>query len=86
MKIAYSRLNAQGQISVPMAVRRHLGIGPGAVLEWEQQGEVIVIRRAVRFSSEDVHRALFAKPPRPRALAELDEGRRQHVLGRHARR
>ena len=86
MTIAYSRLTAQGQISVPKEVRRRLGIGPGSILEWEEDGERIVIRRAGRYSSEDVHQALFEKPPAPRTLDELKEGVRQYVKGRHARR
>ena len=36
MAIATSRVTAQGQISVPAAVRRKLGIGPGSVLEWNE--------------------------------------------------
>jgi AbrB family looped-hinge helix DNA binding protein len=86
MAIAYSRLTAQGQVSVPKEVRRRLGIGPGAVLEWEEDGEKIVVRRAGRYTSEDVHRALFEKAPEPRSLDELREGVRQYVKGRHARR
>lgn len=86
MAIAYSKLTAQGQISVPTEVRRRLGIGPGSVLEWEQEGERIVVRRAGRYSSEDVHRALFEEPPKPRTLEELKEGVRKSVKARHARR
>ena len=86
MAIAYSKLTAQGQISVPTEVRRRLGIGPGAILEWVEEGEGIVVRRASRFTSEDIHRALFEEAPEPRTLAELKEGVRQHVKGRHARR
>jgi AbrB family looped-hinge helix DNA binding protein len=86
MVIAYSKLTAQGQISVPKEVRRRLGIGPGSVLEWEEDGERIVVRRAGRYSSEDVHRALFKETPEPRTLEELKEGVRQYVKGRHARR
>lgn len=86
MAIAYSKLTAQGQISVPTEVRRRLGIGPGSILEWEQEGERIVVRRAGRYSSEDVHRALFEEPPEPRTLEELKEGVRQSVKTRHARR
>ena len=44
------------QISVPVDVRRKLGIGPGSVLEWEEEGNKIVVRRAGRFSSEDIQR------------------------------
>jgi antitoxin PrlF len=86
MAIAHSKLTAQGQISVPAEIRRRLGIGPGSVLEWEEGGEGIVVRRAGRFSSEEVHRALFAEAPPPRTLEELKEGVRRNVRSRHARR
>lgn len=87
MALAHSKLTAQGQISVPSKVRQKLGVGPGSILEWDEQGEQIVVRRAGRFTSEDVHRAVFRKgPPRAKRLAELEEGVRRYVKGRHARR
>lgn len=86
MAIAYSKLSAQGRISVPAEVRRRLGISPGSVLVWEQDGERIVVRRAGRYSSEDVHRALFEEPPETRTLEELKEGVWQSVRARPARR
>ena len=86
MAIAHSRVTAQGQISVPAAVRRKLGIGPGSTLEWDEEGENIVVRRAGRFVSTDVHAALFSSPPRRRSLEELKSGIREHVKRRHARR
>jgi AbrB family looped-hinge helix DNA binding protein len=86
MTLARSKVTAQGQISVPAEVRRRLGVGPGSVLEWEEDGERIVVRRVARYSSEDVHRALFPKPPRPRKLDELKEGVKRYVRDRHARR
>ena len=86
MALAHSKLTAQGQISVPATVRRKLGVGPGSVLEWEAEGGRIVVRRAGRFSSEDLHRALFAEAPKARTLRALKEGLRRHVRARHARR
>jgi antitoxin PrlF len=87
MTIATSKLTAQGQVSVPAEVRRRLGVGPGSILEWEEDGEKIVVRRAGRFTSEDINRALFPDgPPQSRTLAELKEGVRRHVKSRHARR
>ena len=86
MALAHSKVTAQGQISVPSEVRRKLGIGPGSVLEWEEDGERIVVRRAGRHTSQEVHRALFPRRPKPRALEELEEGPRRYVRGRHARR
>jgi AbrB family looped-hinge helix DNA binding protein len=84
--LAYSKLTTQGQISVPAAVRRKLGLGPGSVLEWDAQGGNVVVRRAGRFTSEQMHQTLFATIPQPRTLPELKEGIRRHLRERHARR
>ena len=86
MALAQSKLTAQGQISVPAEVRRRLGIGPGSVLEWDEEGERIIVRRAGRYSSEDVHKALFSKRPSRPTLRELKEGVREHIRKRYARR
>jgi AbrB family looped-hinge helix DNA binding protein len=87
MVLAQSKLTAQGQISVPAEVRRRLGVGPGAVLEWNEEGGQIVVRRAGRYTSEDVHKALFPMPaPEPKSLEEMKEGLRRHVRAKHARR
>jgi antitoxin PrlF len=86
MAIAHSKLTAQGQISVPARVRRKLGIGPGSVLEWDEEGEKVVVRRAGRHTSEEIHRSLFKMPPKPRTLEELKAGVRRHIRKRHASR
>lgn len=87
MAIAHSKLTAQGQISVPASVRRKLGVGPGSVLEWDEEGEKIVVRRSARFTSDDIHRALFPEgAPKRRTIEEMKEGIRQCVRKRHARR
>ena len=81
-----SKVTAQGQISVPAKIRKKLGIGPGSVLEWEADGECVVVRKVGRFSSVDIHRALFAKAPRARTHGELKDGIRRHLRAKHARR
>jgi AbrB family looped-hinge helix DNA binding protein len=86
MPLAHSKITTQGQVSVPARVRQRLGVGPGSVLEWEEDGDRVVVRKAGRYSSEDIHRALFSKTPRPRSLAELKAGIRQHIRTRHAGR
>ena len=87
MSIARSKLTAQGQISVPAEVRRRLGIGPGSVLEWHQDGDAIIVRRATRYTSEDIHRQVFAKGrPAARRLDELKAGIRRQIRKRHASR
>ena len=87
MALAHSKLTAQGQISVPVGVRRKLGIGPGSILEWDEDGDKNVVRRSGRCTSEDIHRALFPeRPPKPRTLDEMKAGIRRHARERHARR
>jgi AbrB family looped-hinge helix DNA binding protein len=86
MALAQSKLTAQGQISVPAEVRRRLGIGPGSVLEWDHDGDQIVVRRSGRYSSEDIHAAAFPKQPAPHSLAEMKDGIRRRVRTRHAGR
>lgn len=73
-------------MSVPAAVRRKLGIGPGSLLEWNEEGNAVVVRRSGRYTSLDIHRAVFGhEGVRPRSVAELKEGIRKHVRERHAR-
>lgn len=87
MAIAHSKLTAQGQISVPSEVRKKLGVGPGSVLEWEERDGEVVVRRAGRYSSSDIHSAVFQKrPAKPKSAEELKEGIRKHMRKRHAGR
>lgn len=86
MKLAQSRVTSQGQVSVPAEVRKRLGIVPGSSIEWDSEGANIVVRRVGRYSSDDVHRALFPRAPEPRSLDDLKEGIRRHMRERHARR
>jgi len=87
MALAYSKVTAQGQISVPADIRRKLGVVPGSILEWEQEGGSIVVRRSARVSTEEIHRAVFPEgPPKPRTLDEMTDGIRQYVRKRYARR
>ncbi len=86
MALAHSKLTARGQISVPVEVRKKLGIGPGSVLEWDDDGENVVVRRVGRYTSEDVHRSLFPTSPRPRTLAQMKEGVRGYIKRRRGSR
>ena len=86
MAIAHSRLTSQGQISVPAEVRRKLGIGPGSVLEWDEEGGDVVVRRVGRFSSKDVHEAIFSKRRvASRSVDELKASIRRHMKAKHGR-
>lgn len=86
MALPHSKVTAQGQISVPAEVRRKFGISPGSVLEWDEDGDKILVRRVLQYSSEDIHYALFpSNAPTNRTVDEMKEGIRQYVRKRHAR-
>ncbi|MBK6685545.1 MAG: AbrB/MazE/SpoVT family DNA-binding domain-containing protein [Deltaproteobacteria bacterium] len=86
MAIAQSKITAQGQISVPAEVRRRLGVGPGSLLEWDEESGQVVVRRAGTFTSEEIHRAVFRTRIKAKTLAELKDGIGKDMKRRHARR
>lgn len=86
MALAHSKVTAQGQVSVPAKVRQRLGVGPGSVLEWDEDGGQVVVRKAGRHTSEEIHQTLFPKSPRPRPIQDLKAGIRRHIRTRHAGR
>jgi AbrB family looped-hinge helix DNA binding protein len=86
MPLAHSKVTAQGQVSVPAKVRQRLGVGPGSVLEWDEDGDRVIVRKAGRYSSDDIHRALFPTPPKRHTVDEMKDGIRTHVRKRHAGR
>jgi AbrB family looped-hinge helix DNA binding protein len=86
MTIARSKLTAQGQISVPSEIRKKLGIGPGSVLEWDEKGDQIVVRRAARYGWDEVRKTLFPEgPPQSHTLDELKEGKKTYIRRKYAR-
>ena len=85
----HTKLTSQSQVSVPASVRRALGLTPGSVLEWVQERGRIIVKRASRRSSQEVHGALFPgdEPAQaPKSLDELKQGIRSNMQRRHASR
>jgi AbrB family looped-hinge helix DNA binding protein len=86
MAIAQSKVTVQGQISIPAEIRKKLGIGPGSVLEWDEKNDEVVVRRAGRYSSLDVHEAIFGSTAKSRRRPpDIKEGTRKPIRKRHAR-
>ncbi|MHB8477640.1 MAG: AbrB/MazE/SpoVT family DNA-binding domain-containing protein [Steroidobacteraceae bacterium] len=86
MAIAQSKLTSQSQISVPAEVRKRLGVGPGSILEWHDEDGNVVVRKAGRFSSSEIHEALFAEGSmKGRKAPDVKAAIRKYVRQRHAR-
>ncbi len=90
MQKVQTKLTSQGQVSVPAPVRNYLHLIPGSVLVWTLEGDRIVVERAKRHSTVEVHQALFSEGPQvadeAKTLGELKQGIRKHIQRRHAGR
>ena len=85
MESIESKITSQGQVSVPARIRRKLGLTPGSRLEWCERGDEVIVRRASKYSSLDIHEAVFDTPPARRSVEEMDKGIRSHMRRSHAR-
>lgn len=90
MQKVQTKITSQGQVSVPAAVRSFLHLTPGSVLVWSQDGDRIVVERAKRHSTAEVHGALFeggaAVSAPAKTLNELKPGIRKRMQRQHAGR
>lgn len=64
MKLATSKITSQGQTSVPLEVRRRLGLTPGSLLQWESEGDAVIVRRRGTRTFADLRQALFPEDRR----------------------
>jgi antitoxin PrlF len=82
-----TRITSQGQVSVPAAIRRKLGVAPGSTLQWTLRGDEVVVKKRASVTFEDIHKALFPNgPPKPISLKQMKEAIAQHIREKHARR
>ena len=84
METIQSRITSQGQVSIPARIRRKLGLTPGSTVEWCERGPEVILRPATKYSSLDIHRAVFPAPPEPRTVEERDAGIRTQLRRKHA--
>ena len=79
--MAKTRMSSKGQVIIPKAVRERQGWQPGTELEVEDQGDVVVLRRAPLFprtTLEEVRGCLKYDGP-PRTVEEMDQGIAEHI-------
>ena len=55
------------------------------MIEWCEQGDCVLVRRASRYTFKDIHDVLFPAEPQPRSLSDFDEGIRDLMRRKHAR-
>lgn len=87
-----TKLTSQSQVSIPAAVRRMLGLTPGATVEWLQDGNRIVVKRAARSTSVEAHQALFPEgtsdrvaPGPAKTQAQLKQGIAQRMQRKYGK-
>lgn len=82
--IAESKITRQRQVTVPAEIRRRLGLAAGSTIEWCERDGEIVVRKAAKFTSDQIHRVLFEQPPEETPLERFDEGIADRMRRRHA--
>lgn len=80
-----SRVSPQGRVPIPARIRRKLGLMPGSTVEWCERGGEVLVRRATKYSSLEIHQAVFPSPPERKSVEELDAGIETHLRRRPAR-
>ena len=81
-----TRVTSQGQVSVPAAIRRKLGVEPGSTLQWIQRGDEVVVRRRVGSTFEEMHKILFPNgPPKPISLKQMDDAIGDYMREKHGK-
>ena len=79
-----TRVDSQGQVSIPAPVRRKLGLTPGSRVEWCVQGGEVIVRRTDKYTSRDIHDALFVTPPARQTVDDMKDGIRTLLARKHA--
>ncbi len=83
------RFENQGRLSRtgldPGACSPELGLAPDSRVEWCVQGDEVVVRRTGKYTSRDIHDALFVTPPAPQTVDAMKDGIRAHLRRKHAR-
>ena len=80
-----TRITSQGQVSIPARIRRKLGLTPGSTVEWCERGPEVLVRRATKYSSLEIHQAVFPATPERKSVEEMDTGIGIHLRRRHER-
>ena len=78
-----SKVTSRGRISIPAYIRHKLGLAPGSKVEWYERGDDVIVRRASKYASRDIHAVLFATPPSPRSTTDMGEGIRAHIRAKY---
>lgn len=85
MSVTESRMTKQGQIPVPASVQEKLGLAPGTVVEWHEEGDRVFVSRAKRYSFQEIHDMIFPEPPEPMSIEQMDEAIRNRMKQKYAR-
>lgn len=68
-------VSSKGQVVIPAAIRHRLGIAPGSVLEFVEEGDGVlrvIVRRAIGESTLDEGYGMLRYEGTPHRLSEFD--------------
>ena len=65
--------------------RRKPGFSTASIVDGCEQGEDMMVRRATKYSSLDIHEAVFASAPKLKSIEDRDGGIRSRMRHKHGR-
>ncbi|WP_437734373.1 AbrB/MazE/SpoVT family DNA-binding domain-containing protein [Sorangium sp. So ce1335] len=81
-KIAVSRITSKGQVTIPEAIRRRVGLQAGEQIEWEiTDAGAITIRKTGR--SLDELASILPRPERALTVEEMDRAVGERLREKH---
>jgi len=84
MEPVESKITSKGQISVPAVVRKRLDLGPGTRIVWIERNGEILVRRASRFTSQEIHDAVFREDAPVVSVKDMDAGIKARMKKKYA--
>lgn len=84
MLVAMSKVTNQGQISIPVQIRRDLGIKPGSELIWDRNGNGEYMVRPKRLTLADLHQ-IVGTPSVHLSDLEIRQARQDFLASRTKR-
>lgn len=69
---------------MPAEIRKKLGVGPGSTIEWVEEDDKVVVRRAGGYTFDDIHKVLFPDGP-PEKPVDVKAAIAKYVRERYAR-
>jgi AbrB family looped-hinge helix DNA binding protein len=80
----FATLTSKGQITLPKEIRDRLGLGVGAILDFQLLADSTITARQVQPDARRIRGLLKSPHTEPLSVEQMDEAIGEHLRARHA--